>query len=240
MSGQEYLRVTPCCTDLGPSAYSDVTSVSEATPVRHRFRWLILVGLLTQIGILAMLERNRVRSSRPELELPADPPVGHWADPESGARWEEERRRIGTEMSGRADNGPLRCRLRVVPWTTAGRRELEVALTNTSDVPVTVRQYTDLLDHVTFVFHGPADEVVSSFCYATVRSPRGVEEWPDRVIEPGEEQTSTIYLSVAADHGFQPLRPGRYWLAAVFQGVVGAPGGGEFLSHSARVPIRVR
>jgi hypothetical protein len=208
--------------------------------MRQRARWLIPVGLLGLIGVLAILERNRVRSPRPKLELPADPPTGHWADPAAGARWEEERRRIGAEISGRADNGPLHCRLRVAPRSAAERPELEVALTNTSDAPVTVRQYTNLLDHVTFVFHGSDDEVVSSFCYATVRSPKGVEDWPDGVIEPGEEQTGTIYLSVAADHGFQPLRPGRYWLEAVFRAAAGAPGGGEFLSHSARVPVRVR
>ena len=207
--------------------------------MRQRSRWLVLVGLLILIGVVAVRERNRTRPPEPELELPSEPPVGNWADPEAGARWEEERRRIGAEMSGRVDHAPLHCRLRVVPGP-AGKPELEVAVANPSDAPVTVRQCTTVLDYVTFVLHGPDDEVVSSFCYATVRSPKGVEEWPDRVIAPGEELTDTTYLSVAADHGFQPLRPGRYWLEAVFQGEAGAPDGGELLSHSNRLPIRVK
>ena len=45
----------------------------------------------------------------PALYLPAAPPEGHYGDPEEGARYEENRHRIGIELSRRKEKGPIHC-----------------------------------------------------------------------------------------------------------------------------------
>jgi hypothetical protein len=150
-----------------------------------------------------------------ELYLPADPPQGCWADVEEGARSEEHQREVGIDLSRREECGPVRCALRVIRGATARREpELEVELTNTSEEPVLVQIHRFPLDQVTFVLRDPDDAVVSSFCYRTVSSQAGPS--PPIALGPGESDTSRVYLSVAADHGFQPLRSGLYSLEAVF------------------------
>jgi hypothetical protein len=105
-----------------------------------------------------------------------------------------------------------------------------------------------LLDNVTFVFRDPDDNVVSSFCYITVHS--SFDRKPPIVVKPGESASDRIYLSVACDHGFQPLKPGLYSLQAVFHHGsdfrIDAPtkvhGGYPYeamLAKSNRLPVRV-
>ncbi len=65
---------------------------------------------------------------------------------------------------------------------------------------------------------------------------------PPIILKPGELQTSTLFLSVASDHGFQPLRPGLYSLEAVFhENSFFDPLGPKeaMLARSNRVSIRV-
>jgi hypothetical protein len=177
----------------------------------------------------------------PTLSLPAAPPQGRWGDPKEGAQWEEKRRQIGIELSSHKENGSIRCSLRVRPGAAAWKEpELEVELRNTSDKPATIRIHRTLLDAVTFVLRDPEDKVVSSFCYVTVHST--FETLPPITLRPGEAKLSQMFLSVAADHGFQPLRPGVYSLEAVFHensffDPLGQVEG--MLARSDRIPVRV-
>jgi hypothetical protein len=112
-----------------------------------------------------------------------------------------------------------------------------VRVVNPSDAAVTLRGYTTLIDHVTFILRDPEGAAVSSFCYATVRSPRSYEAPPPFVFRPGDEQADTLYLTVAADHGFRPLRPGRYTIQAVFTGATDDEG--EIVARSDALPVLV-
>jgi hypothetical protein len=171
-----------------------------------------------------------------ELFLSADPPVGRWDDPAAGARSEEHRREIGVALSRREEAGPVRCVLRAVPGSAASKKpEVEVELINTGMFAVRVPILRSLLDRVTFIFRGPDDEVVSSFCYLTVYSDFHAN--PPLLLKPGEPLRDSLYLSVAADHGFQALRPGMYSLEAVFTSGLGEPR--TLLARSNRLPVRV-
>ncbi len=202
------------------------------TPHRLALVGVALAGLL---GVVAV--RTRTPAGVPDPWLTAEPKAGGWHDPADGTRWEEERRRVGVELAGRPARGPIRCRLRVAAGA-ADRPMLEASASNPSAAPVAVRGGPGLLDHITFVLHGPGDEAVSSFCYALVRSPVSQEEPPPLVIAPGADVAENPHLSVAADHGHRPLVPGRYCVEAVFAGL-GLPGGDPLLARSGRVPIRV-
>ncbi len=209
---------------------------------------LIVVASLT--GGLCAAERDRrgrVPASQraAELRLPAKAPDGRWHNPVEGIRWEEGRRKVGVELSALPERGPLRCRLRVLPGTAAaGKPVLEVRVSNPTSSPVTVEGHTDAIDDVTFILRGPDDKVVSSFCYALVRSDIRAEEEPPPhyVVRPGEVLTAPIHLSVAADHGYRPLRPGRYTIEAVFQCAGGQARLGHeqgLVSRSERLPVLV-
>jgi hypothetical protein len=180
-------------------------------------------------------------SGSPALFLSAAPPQGNWGDPKEGARWEEKRRQIGIDLSRRKENGPIRCTLRVRPGAAAHNEpEMEVELRNVSDKPVTIGIHRFLLDTVTFILRDPEGNVVSSFCYVTVHST--INALPPVTLNPDEVDTSRIFVSVAADHGFQPLRPGIYSLEAVFHensffDPLGPAEG--MLARSNRIPIRV-
>src|SRR5205823_6118268 len=119
------------------------------------------------------------------------------------------------ELARRKEAGPVRRSLQVLTGAAARNEpELQVELRNVSDEPVTVRIHRMPLDTVTFILRDPDENVVSSFCYVTVHST--FEALPPIVLGPGEFQTTKLFLFVAADHGFQPLRPGLYSLEAVF------------------------
>jgi hypothetical protein len=177
----------------------------------------------------------------PVLWIPSAPPGGCWGDPEEGARWEEEQRRIGVELSRRQERGPIRCSLRVRKGAAFRQgAELEVKLTNSSDKPVTIPVHRFLLDQVTFIFRDPDDNVVSSFCYVNVDS--DLRSAPPVVLRPGESDNSPIFLSVATDHGYRTLRPGLYSLEAVFHEtrLFDALGPDRsLLARSHRIPVRV-
>jgi hypothetical protein len=67
---------------------------------------------------------------------------------------------------------------------------------------------------MTFIFRDPDHKVVSSrspvLLHSVYRPGSAV------TLKPGESASCTIYLIHAAEHGFQPLRPGLYSLEAVF------------------------
>lgn len=113
-------------------------------------------------------------------------------------------------------------------------------LRNASDEPVTLRIHRLLLDTVTFIFRDPDDKVVSSFCYVTMHSTFEAES--PIILGPGECKTSQVFLSVASDHGFQPLRPGLYSVEAVFhENSFFDPLGPDktMLARSNRIAVRV-
>jgi hypothetical protein len=205
-----------------------------------RWKCLLVLALVLTGGVL-FWRGFVVHRIGPSLLLPAAPPQGNWGDPKEGARWEESRRQIGIELSRRKENGPIRCTLRVRSGAAArSEPELEVELRNISNKPVTIGIHRFLLDTVTFILRDPEDNVMSSFCYVTVHST--LEALPPVTLNPAEADTSTIFLSVAANHGFQPLRPGIYSLEAVFHehsffDPLGPSDG--MLARSNRIPIRV-
>ena len=161
------------------------------------------------------LDKQEPEKKSAELFLPAEPPQGKWVDPDGGARWEELRRQIGIELSRRKEVGPVRCMLKTVQGADTGYGpELEVTLTNTSDQAVTLKIHQWLLDLLTFIFRAPDDSIVSSFCSVGIHST--LQSRPPIILKPGESKMSDILLSSAADHGYQPLRPGLYSLEAVF------------------------
>jgi hypothetical protein len=129
--------------------------------------------------------------------------------------------------------------LRAIPDTVAKKEpELEVELLNTSKETVHVPIHRALIDSVTFILRGPDDEVLSSFCYITVHS--NSHSHPPVPLKPGEPLRCRVYLSVAADHGFQALRPGMYSLEAVFQGrSLGDDPLPRMCARSNRLPVRV-
>lgn len=204
--------------------------------LRFTIGGMMVVVAILAIAILAFEKANRASV----LRLSADPPAGGWFDPAEGARSKEMQCRAGEVLSRRPARGPLRCRLHAVPGAAAaGEPELEVVVDNPSDAAITLRSSERLLDYVTFVFRGPAGEVVSSFCYADIHSEiRMLDQEPASIaFEPGHSRTKTVYLSVAADHGFRPLPPGRYSIEAVLEGR--SVGGRENRARSNRLPVVV-
>jgi hypothetical protein len=150
-----------------------------------------------------------------ELRLSSAPRQGSWGDPKAGERWEKDRRNIGVALSRREERGPMRCALRVCSGAAArDKPELEVQLKNCSEYSVALYIHRLLLDLVTFILRDPDGNVESSFCYMTTHS--NFEPLPPVILKPGESKASSIFLSVASDHGFRPLRPGLYSLEAVF------------------------
>jgi hypothetical protein len=200
--------------------------------------WLLVtgiafIGLALVVTVADRVGRVPIRHDvvNADAFLSAAPPQGRWGDPHAGARWEQGRREIGIALSHGEKLGPVRCALRIVPGAAARHEpDLEVELTNTSDNVVLLNIHRDLLDVVTFILRDPDDEILSSFSYFTVHS--STESKPPIVLMPGASKTRQVHLSVAADHGFQPLRPGVYSLEAVFR----QP---PMLSRSNRLAIRV-
>jgi hypothetical protein len=178
-----------------------------------------------------------------ELRLPARRPQGGWADPKSGAEFEESRRQDGIELSRRMEAGPIRCIFRARPGAAARNEpELEVELKNVSADPVTLTVHRSLIDRVTFVFRDPDGGVVGTFCSAHLHSPYSPNErFPTVTLKPGESKTASLYLSVAAFRGYQDLQPGLYSVEAVFEARAGC---GHFpdmpmLARSNRLQVRV-
>jgi hypothetical protein len=233
----------------GPGAFATGTTPDRRVYYRggktvDLVRSLRAAYVAAQRGDDTIRGRGRARTSipEPELRLPSGPPPGHWTDPVEGSRWEERRRRIGEELSGRSESGPFLCRLRRAPGATgSGKPDLEVEVRNASDARVVLRDFTELLDHLTFILRGPGGEVVSSFCYVDVRSGLRLGSPPAVVFGPGEVRVDPIYLSVAANHGYRPLRPGRYSIEAVFDAVTGegAGRGRRVLARSDQLPVFV-
>jgi hypothetical protein len=200
---------------------------------------LILIVLVFQRQANQPLRNHDAANEKPLL--PAAAPQGSWGDPAAGARWEQARREIGIELSRRMGSGPVRCSLRLRPGAAMRKEpELEVELTNTSDAAVTLRIHRTLLDTVTFILRDPEDNVVSSFCYVTVHSTMHAES--PIMMGPGESKSDEIFLSVACDHGYRPLRPGVYSLEAVFHehSFFDPLGPDEsMLARSNRIPVSV-
>jgi hypothetical protein len=215
---------------------------------------LVAVALLSIVAFdrnASLLNLVAVAGEEPKLVLPSAPPPGRYGDPKEGAKWEEERRKIGVDLSRRKENGPIRCALKVRPGAAArGEPELEVELKNASDNPVTISVHRFLLDNVTFILRHPKDEVVGSFCYRTTHST--IEDGPPVTLKPGQTDVSRIFLSVAAERGFNTLAPGQYSLEAMFHEFFGRTddghpmphaGGGKKdgpLARSKRIPIQVK
>jgi hypothetical protein len=180
-------------------------------------------------------------SAGSELFLPSSAPQGNWGNPAEGARWEEEQRAIGLELSRRKESGPVRCSLRIRLGIAAREKpEVEVRLRNVSDDAVALRIHGHLLDTVTFIFRDPDGKVVSSFSTVYLHSTLRTE--PPMILGPGESKASEIFLSVACGRGFRPLRPGLYSIQAVFpnNSVIGPPGlERTMLARSNRISVRV-
>jgi hypothetical protein len=220
---------------------------------RHRRPWLAGLGLLLVLGLALGLHVyfarglvGRDEAGDGELELSSEPPSGGWADPDAGARQEEQRRQEAIELSRREEQGPIRCVLEAMPAaTTPGKPEVRVRLVNRSDEAVSLGYDQSILEHVTFLFRDPDGRVVGTFCYLHVLSPfspRDRRPVPVVTLKPGESDTSTLYLSVASGRNHQRLRPGRYSLEATFQyrdpdGIPAATQG--MLARSGRLPVRV-
>ncbi len=210
---------------------------------RSRTCWLVVASLVVVVVLVGVIVREHIAGLPPryldavntELYLSADPPQGHWGEPDVGARWEEDRRQSGIALARREECGPVRCALRVIPGAAARKEpELEVELNNASDEPVLLQIHRDLLDVVTFILRDADNAVVSSFCYITVHS--SFRSKPPIILGPGESKTTQVYLAVAADHGFQALPPGLYSLEAVFVQPLMQP---VMLARSGCLPVRV-
>jgi hypothetical protein len=201
---------------------------------RFRTGWIVSGGLVLVLAVVFLVHDDRLpipepeagkvdqkagnddqKASSAELFLPSTARQGNWGNAEEVVRWEEMRRQIGIELSHRKESGPVRCELRIRKRAaTRAEPELEVQLTNTSDDSVTIHIHQLLLDNVTFVFRRSDDQVVSSSCCVTKHSTKCVK--PPMILDPHESKTAQVFLWVAADHGFQELRPGIYSLEAIF------------------------
>jgi hypothetical protein len=177
-----------------------------------------------------------------ELRLPAKRSLGGWADPKSGADFEESSRQARVELSRRKASGPIRCVLHARPGAAAKREpELEVELKNASGEPVTLTVHTFLLDLVTFVFRDPDDQVVGTFCYVLMHS-HFPFTYPTVTLKADESKASGLHLSVAAFRGYQDLKPGLYSSEAVFEArsSLGRPVPDvPMLARAARLLVRV-
>jgi hypothetical protein len=179
--------------------------------------------------------------------LSAKPPEGGYADPEGGARWEQERCDAAAELCKLDERGPVRCRLEYSDLdrdAKTGNSGLTIRLTNASDGPIDLwYQAYGLLAHVTFVLRDPDGWVVGTFCYSVLSS-RAMDR-PDGVValEPGQSHDVSALLSIAAGRGYRKLKPGRYVLQAVFdyRDFNGYPVPGQrFVARSNRLPVLVR
>ncbi len=193
--------------------------------IRRPFRsFLVPIGCLVLLALVVVyLFRERsteyafsASSSNVDVYLPSEPPEGRYGDLKEGEDPDEEKRQIGIEFSrGREESGPIRCRLRAIPNAAALEdSELEVELGNACNEIITLQGHQSLLDYMTFIFRDPDDKVVSSNSPILLRSV--YLKVPGVTLKPGESASCNIYLFHAAEHGFQPLRPGLYSLEAIF------------------------
>jgi hypothetical protein len=193
--------------------------------IRRPFRsFLVPIGCLVLLSLLVVyLFRERhteyafsASSFNVDLYLPSEPPEGSYGDLKEGQDPDVERRQIGIELSHREECGPIRCRLRAIRDAAAMTvPELEVELGNASHDPITLQGHQGLLDYMTFIFRDPDDQVVSSCSPVLMHSV--YLPAPAVILKPGESASCTIHLFHAAEHGFQPLRPGLYSIEAVFE-----------------------
>ena len=201
--------------------------------MRYRLRTLLIVLALAP-PIVGMLWAQQEVCTIPGKAS------GEWFNSTEGKRWEELRRNIGVELSKCKEAGPIRCKLSHAEADELGPL-LKLELTNVSHAEVSVPVFQMLLDNVTFILRAPDDGVVSSFCYLTVHST--FDPQPPVVMSPGKTRSAEVYVSTAANHGHQSLKPGLYSLEAVFHdpSFSGLPlPNFKMLARSNRISIRVK